>query len=159
MTKLKNLKYDELVVPIYFYCTFTEDIGIHRALELKHLSFMDSRHHIDVSAARSPSDLLMLNRNVSKLRARTIAVIIAIIVFALVTASSVLFNKANQSQLYYIFRLNPPNVNCRPTDFSQNYEQRLQMAAFEYLFNEQVKRSDKVERLSQTGSLPCFCDA
>lgn len=97
MTDLKNEKYDELVVPIYFYCTFTEDLGIQKALELEQLSFMENRHKIQVSAARSPSDLLMLNRNVSKVRARTVAVIISIIIFALVTASSIMFNKANQS--------------------------------------------------------------
>ena len=44
LTQIKNEKYEQLVKPIYFYCTFKERAGCQRALEKKKLKFMDKKH-------------------------------------------------------------------------------------------------------------------
>ena len=64
-----------------------EDTGIHEAVERGHLNFMDGKHHVDLQVARSPSDLLMLNRGVSQRAARVGGIIMALIVALCVFAT------------------------------------------------------------------------
>ena len=47
LTALKNKKYEELVTPIYFYCTFMNSEGVHEAMDRSHLTFMD-KHRIEL---------------------------------------------------------------------------------------------------------------
>ena len=94
MTDLKNEKYNELVVPIYFYCTFMEGVGMYMAEKRGKLRFMDEKHEISLKVAKNPSDLLHMNRGVSASKARIGGILIAFIVFLAVIFSAYLFIQA-----------------------------------------------------------------
>lgn len=112
MTELKQNKFDELVVPIYFYCTFMEGFGQQEVVERGHLSFMDDRYRIDINEARSPSDILWLNRDVSKRTARIGGGFMVLVVTLFILSSGYIFILAMSVQNYILYRTNPPNVNC-----------------------------------------------
>ena len=64
MTQIINEKYEEFVMPTKFYCTFMEGVGQKKALELGHLQCDDKE--IVLKKAKSPSDIIWLNRGLSK---------------------------------------------------------------------------------------------
>jgi len=64
MTQIINEKYEEFVMPTKFYCTFMEGVGQKKALELGHLQCNDKE--IVLKKAKSPSDIIWLNRGLSK---------------------------------------------------------------------------------------------
>ena len=89
MTQILNEKYEELVVPTKFYCTFLEGAGQKKALELGHLQCDDKE--IILKKAKSPSDIIWLNRGLSKGKQRFRFCISALIVFMSIYVLQVLF--------------------------------------------------------------------
>ena len=64
LTIVKNSKYDELIVPNTYYCTFMHGAGQQKALKLKHIDC--DGHKVEIKQAKNPSDLLWLNRGISR---------------------------------------------------------------------------------------------
>lgn len=91
LSELKNKRYEELVTPIYFYCTFMNSEGINEAMDREELTFLD-KYNIKLQVARSPSDLLWLNRDVSKRKARIYGYIIALVAILIVLVCGYLFS-------------------------------------------------------------------
>ena len=85
MTQIINEKYEEFVMPTKFYCTFMEGVGQKKALELGHLQCDDKE--IVLKKAKSPSDIIWLNRGLSKRKQRcrfwTSALIVVMSIFFL----------------------------------------------------------------------------
>ena len=115
LTALKNKKYEELVTPIYFYCTFMNSEGISEAMEREKLTFLD-KYSIKLQVARSPSDLLWLNRDVSRRKARIYGYIIALVAICIVLVCGYLFSTELGLQIYISYRKDPPAQNCKQLD-------------------------------------------
>ena len=85
MTQIMNENYEEFVVPTKFYCTFMEGVGRKKALELGHMDIDDKK--IVLKKVKSPSDIIWLNRGLSKGKKRchfwTSAVIVVMSIFVL----------------------------------------------------------------------------
>ena len=122
MTRLKNEKFAQLVQPIYFYCTFKNQAGCKGAIERGKLKFMDKKHRIALLKARSPSDLLWLNRDVSKRSARIGGIVLAIIIICLVLLCGYCFVVEITMQIYILFRMDPPQVTCEVLEETYSYE-------------------------------------
>lgn len=112
MTAVKNQKFEQLVQPIYFYCTLKGTAGIERALELGELRFMDGKHKVPILQARTPSDLLWLNRDVSKRSARIGGTVMAVIILFLTVICGYAFVVELSVQVYVMLRINPPSADC-----------------------------------------------
>ena len=110
MTQIMNENYEEFVRPTKFYCTFMEGVGQKKALELGHIQFDDKE--IVLKKAKSPSDIIWLNRGISKGKQRcrfwTSAVILVISIIVL----HLIFLLEIKAQIYITFRGNPPQVDC-----------------------------------------------
>ena len=64
LTEIKNEKFDELIVPNTFYCTFMEGAGHQAALTLKQINC--EGEEVILKQAKNPSDIIWLNRGVSR---------------------------------------------------------------------------------------------
>lgn len=128
MTRLKNENFDKLVQPIYFYCTFKDQAGCKKALEKGKFKFMNKKHKISLLKARSPSDLLWLNRDVSKRSARIGGIVMAFIIICLVLLCGYFFVVEITMQIYILFRTDPPQATCEVLDASYSYEQMKALA-------------------------------
>ena len=65
--------------------------GINEAMDREKLTFLD-KYNIKLQVARSPSDLLWLNRDVSKRKARIYGYIIALVAISIVLVCGYLFS-------------------------------------------------------------------
>ena len=165
LTQIKNEEFEEMVTPIYFYCTFMEAEGVQEATHRGKLRFMRD-YSIDLQSARSPSDLLWYNRDVSRRSARISGIFIAAIVVAMATVCGYLFSYELSMQLYINFRIDPPTQNCHQLFVQYTEDELQQMAAYEYFFNQYIlnrENNDWKNRfardgISETGALPCFCN-
>ena len=95
MTQLKNLHYDNLVVPNTFWCTFMEGKAAEKAKELKEIRFNKVKpkfwHSIPIREAHSPSDIDLLNRGVSKQTQWFRGIIIVLIIVLIALCSTYVF--------------------------------------------------------------------
>lgn len=95
MTQLKNLNYDNLVVPNTFWCTFKEGKAAEKAKELKEIRFNKVEpklwHSIPIRQAHSPSDMNMLNRGVNKQTQCFRGIIIVLIIITIAICSTYVF--------------------------------------------------------------------
>ena len=80
MTQIKKDKYEELIVPNTFYCTFMHGEGQQRAIECGKIKFA-SKHTIDFKPSKSPSDILWLNRGIPRLSQMRRGIFVMLIVF------------------------------------------------------------------------------
>ena len=64
LTETKNQKYDDLVVPNYFFCTFMEGKGCKAAIDQERIDCDGIT--VDLKEAKNPSDILWLNKGVAK---------------------------------------------------------------------------------------------
>lgn len=146
-----------MVVPNTFFCTFMEGVGQQTATEMEF--FECDGHKLKFIQAKSPSDTLWLSRGVSKksqcgrfLFAITIIAFCVFLVF-------LLFSLEVGLKIFINYRANPPNIVCSEVEESYNPQQILSMATLEYYylqFNDNGIR-DLVNKVSETGALPCFC--
>lgn len=85
MTKIKDEKFDELVTPNNFWCTFKEGEGQQGALKLQKIDC--DGHTIKIQAAQNPSNLMWSNHGVPKkeqyLRG-SLVVFVILVIFCLV---------------------------------------------------------------------------
>ena len=56
MTTLKNDKYEEFIIPNYFYCTFMEGEGQYSALKNETMDF--DGHKVLIKESKNPSDII-----------------------------------------------------------------------------------------------------
>ena len=70
------------------------------------------RHTIKLQPARSPSDILWLNRGVNKLSQWKRGGVVSLIIFLSSVLVFILFTINLQMQFYVSLKAQPPNVNC-----------------------------------------------
>lgn len=80
MTRIKKDKYDELIVPNTFYCTFMHGEGQQRAIECGKIK-LGNKHTINFKPSKSPSDILWLNRGIPRLSQMRRGVLVSLVVF------------------------------------------------------------------------------
>ena len=116
MTKLKNEKLEQLVVPTSFFCTFMKVRGKNSAIE-NNLEFKldvqpDSHYTIEAFRARSPSDVLWLNQGESIRKKRCQIAIISFTALILAWMVGFLFITEIGVQIYINYRKYPPTSTC-----------------------------------------------
>ena len=116
MTKLKNEKLEQLVVPTSFFCTFMKVCGKNRAIE-SNLEFKldvhsDKHYTIKACRARSPSDVLWLNQGVSINKKRCRIALISFTALILAWMVGFIFITEIGVQIYINYRKYPPTSTC-----------------------------------------------
>lgn len=64
LTLIKNEKYEQLIVPNTFFCTFMEGEGKYAALENNKMDFDGIK--VTIRECKNPSDIIWLNRGVPR---------------------------------------------------------------------------------------------
>ena len=86
---------------------------------------MEDRFEIKLHEARSPSDLLWLNRDVSKRTARCSGIVIGIIVTMLIVVSGFIFSDMLAIQIYIDSRQDPLAMSCESINLMMQDEDSL----------------------------------
>ena len=158
MTALKNEKYDELIVPNTYYCTFMEGTGQQAAVRLK--KFDCDGHEIIMKEAKNPSDILWLNRGVSRSSQVWRGIIVMLVISIVSTIIYFLFQFEIGLQIYILYRRKPPGVICSVLYETYGELRMSFFASLEYLYLKQIQddKSDLQDKISTQGSLACFCE-
>ena len=136
ITRVKNEKYSQLVVPNTFYCTFMEGKGQAAALQVDDGKLDIDGVELEIKEAVNPSDIIWLNRGVSKREWQLRLVIAIIIVLVTSIGVYVFFSFEMGLQIYIKLRQSPPGVMCNQL-YSVYDDANLQyLASIEYFYLE-----------------------
>ena len=131
---------------------------MNRVLEKKKIEF--DGFTLPFRNCYGPSDILWLNRGVSKKSQLLRGIMIATIVVIVSLVSYSVFIIMLQGQIYIKFRGTPPGVVCSSLEgiYTEQYVQFF--AGLEYQYIQEVSVSslaDHYKRVLRSGTLPCFC--
>ena len=116
--------------------------------------------------AKNPSDLLWLNRGISRREQIVRGLIVILIILGASFVVYILFSAEVSAQIYIGYRARPPDISCDQIYEAYPDDKIANAAGLEYLFIEEDKDMTKNQRqdhnlsnrISRTGALPCFCE-
>ncbi len=131
---------------------------MNKVLELKKIEVDGFR--IPFRNCYGPSDILWLNRGVSKRSQLVRGIIVATIVVVVSLVAYSAFIILLQGQIYIKFRGTPPGVVCSSLESIYTERENQFFAGLEYQYISDIRVSslaDLYKRVLRSGVLPCFC--
>ena len=117
---MKNERFDKLVMPNTFYCTFMEGVAKQEAIDMKEIRCYGQK--VAFKGAQSPSNTLWLNRGISKKSQCGRFILALAIILACVLVVYFMFSFEISTKIYINYRANPPGVDCNTlrTDYTDD---------------------------------------
>ena len=132
MTALKDDKYEQLVVPNTMYVTFMEGIAQQESIDKG--VFVIAGERLKMKNAKSPSDIMWMNRGVSKRSQIWRGIFVVFFVLTVTVALYLIFTIEVQYKIYINYRAHPPGVICADLYDTYTEKQVRFLAGIEYMY-------------------------